>query len=250
VAEEFEQKISKPKIEIENINFEKATLLIADDVKYNREYIKGILRDTQIEILEAENGEIALKLAKEHTLDLIITDIKMPVMDGIELLGKLRENEKLQHIPVIASTAAVMKAEQEHIKNTGFNGFVVKPFEINDLYVELIKFLKHKTVNESMDSNQVKQNDIVKLSDTEKAELMDKLKGDLHKIWEGFGEQQPMEEVEAFANSLLELTQKYAHPLIIAYANNLNEAVAGFDIYSLLKYLKQYPQLIENITNN
>lgn len=250
VAKEFEHKQAKLNIEIENINFEKATLLIADDVIYNRDYIKGILRETPIDIIEAENGEIAFNLAKENHIDLIITDIKMPVMDGVELLKKLKKDKKLNAIPVIASTAAAMKKEQEDLAEIGFSGFVVKPFEINDFYEELIKFLKYTLIKESIEMTSTQLTSEVNLTETEKSELVNILEGNIYKIWKGFAEQQPMDEVEAFANDLLEQTLVYSHPLVISYSNSLIEAVEGFDIYNLLKYLKQYPQLIESVKSS
>jgi PAS domain S-box-containing protein len=250
VAKEFEQKQAKLNIEIGNLIFEKATILIVDDVAYNRDYIKGILRETPINIIEAKNGEMALSLVKENPIDLIITDIKMPVMDGVELLKNLKSNSKLQLIPVIASTAAAMKKEQADLKDLGFSGFVVKPFEIADLYEELVKFLKFTQINKFSEITEKEEPVNDNLTANEKAELVKILEGEIYKIWEGFAEQQPMDEVEAFANSLLLITKEFSHSIVVNYANKLIESVEGFDIYNLLKYLKQYPQLIEKIKNN
>jgi two-component system sensor histidine kinase EvgS len=249
-SEEFEQRLVTPKIDFEDLKFLSATILIADDVVYNRDYVKGILRETEIVILEAENGALALNLLKTNKVDLIITDIKMPVMDGFELLKNIKNDNTLKNIPVLASTAAVMKKEQEVLKNKGFSGYVVKPFEINDLYEELIKFLKYTLINETSDNNNI---DVIisnSISDDDKIKLLQALENDHKNIWEGFAEQQPMDEVQEFANNLLKTATKYPHHLVIAYANKLNEAVDGFDIYNLLKYLKQFPQLIENIRNS
>ncbi|MBI9066640.1 MAG: PAS domain S-box protein [Salinivirgaceae bacterium] len=247
VSREFEHKTSKPEIDIEKIYFEKATLLVADDVGYNRDYVKGILRETQIHILEAENGEIALKMANENHVDLIISDIKMPVMDGIELLKNLRQTEKLKDIPVIASTAAVMKKEQEAVKEKGFDSFVVKPFEINDLYKELIKFLKYQMLGEPEEVIDDVELFNLNLSESQTAELINILDEVLFNEWKNFEEQQPMDEVEAFAIKVKDFGEKYSSIDLINYGNKLKEAVEGFDIYNLLKYIKQYKQVVESI---
>ncbi|MBI9065712.1 MAG: response regulator [Salinivirgaceae bacterium] len=249
VAKEFEHKPLSPRIDIENLYFNEATLLLADDVLYNRSYIKGILRDTPIKIIEAEDGKIALKLAKENPVDLIITDIKMPVMNGIEFLKAIKSDPGLKNIPVIASTAAAMKKEQDELKQLGFNGFVIKPFEINDLYEELIKFLAHDVLTKEPEEVPEDLPVLPNLSPFELKLLTGILEGELYQVWKGFEEQQPMDEVEAFANSLLDKTKKHKHPLVIKYGNDLLEAIQGFDIYNLLKYLKQYQQIIENIKN-
>jgi PAS domain S-box-containing protein len=247
--------ISKPKAEIPKVDyraivFEPATILIADDVEFNRDYIQGILHNTPLNVLFACDGADAYKMALELKPNLILTDIKMPNLDGFGLLNKIKQHTDLSDIPIVAISAAVMKDEIEQIDNSEFSSLLIKPFEIHEFYAVLIKYLKYTVEGSAGIENKDKQFIEVMLSHEQKKELIKNLEGELFLIWQGFAEQQPMEEVEAFATLLLELTQKYAHPLIIEYANNLNEAVAGFDIYSLLKYLKQYPQLIENIEHN
>lgn len=250
VSKQFEIKETSSEIDFENLKFSKASILVADDVAHNREYIVGILRDTDVSIIEAENGEVALELLKKNKVELVITDIKMPVMNGIDLLKNIKKDNTLKDIPVIASTAAAMKKEQEALKKQGFNGFVVKPFEIKDFYSVLVDFLSYELINEKADADVLEPSEELSLSQKEIDKLVNLLKGDLMQIWKGFAEQQPMDEVEAFANKLLDLTNEIAHPQVINYANKLHEAIEGFDIYNLLKYLKNFPKLIENINNS
>ncbi|NOZ46037.1 MAG: PAS domain S-box protein, partial [Chlorobi bacterium] len=94
ILKDFVKKIEKHEIDPKTIILKKSKLLIVDDIELNHQYIVGILRNTDVQIYEAENGEIAYEMAKIHLPDLIITDIKMPVMDGFEFLEKLKNNEK------------------------------------------------------------------------------------------------------------------------------------------------------------
>jgi signal transduction histidine kinase/CheY-like chemotaxis protein/streptogramin lyase len=233
-------------IDITTIVFDKAKLLIVDDTPFNRDYIVGILKDTNLEIRNAENGKEAYELALAILPDLIITDIKMPILNGFELLKKVKLNDILKSIPIIALSSQAMKKEIILIEQSGFSGYLLKPFQIDDLYFELMKFLPFT-------KREVKEEIIIDAgyngslhSDTDN-ELLGILEGELTQLWEGFKEQQPMDEVEVFADKLLKLTDRYSSANLKTYALKLKEAVAEFDIDNLLKYINEYKQLIYNI---
>jgi PAS domain S-box-containing protein len=250
IAKTLVKKGIKRKIKIEHIRFHEATVLIADDVEYNRNYIKGILYETKIKLLEAENGEKAMQLIQKNKPDLIITDIKMPVLTGIELLNKLKKHDNLKKIPVIASTAAATKTEQEEIKRHGFDGLIIKPYRIEDLYIQLMNFLKYDNTEPVETAKDEKNNlQLTGLSPAKKDEILKLLNGDLHVQWLKFKEQQPMDEVDVFAQKILALGMDFNCESIVQFGKNLHEAVENFDIYSLLKTLDKYPQLISNIEN-
>ena len=113
---DIEKRTEEIQLDITDIEFEKATIIVADDVEHNRKYLIDALKKTNIEIVEAEDGQHAFLLAKKIVPDLIITDIRMPVLDGFELLNKLKSNDGLKHIPVIAYSASVMKAQRDRIR--------------------------------------------------------------------------------------------------------------------------------------
>ena len=83
----------------------------------------------EFEILTALNGFDGLKRAEEELPDLIITDIMMPVMDGIRFFNSLKRQDKTNHIPVIAITSFVKKITRKSLLNMGFNGVVSKPLD-------------------------------------------------------------------------------------------------------------------------
>lgn len=92
----------------------------------------------EFEIITASNGFDGLKRADETIPDLIITDIMMPVMDGIRFFNNLRKTEKTSHIPVIAITSFVRKITKKSLINMGFNGVVSKPLN-RDAVVDTIQ---------------------------------------------------------------------------------------------------------------
>ncbi|MDA3894500.1 MAG: ATP-binding protein [Salinivirgaceae bacterium] len=239
-------------IDMATIVFDKAKLLIVDDTPFNHDYIEGILKDTKLEIRNAENGKEAYEIALAIIPDLIITDIKMSILNGFELLEKVKSNDILKAIPIIALSSQAMKKDQILIQQSGFSGYLLKPFRIEELYAELIKYLPYIKNEEKKKKDENIKSVVYKgtiPSKTDK-ELIAVLEGEFMQIWEGFKEQQPMDEVEAFADKLLELNEKYYDANLKTYALKLKEAVTEFDIVNLLKYINDYTQLIENIKND
>ncbi len=122
------------------IVFEPATILIADDVEYNRELIAAYLDVWEFRLLEAKNGEQAVQLAQQVHLDLILLDMKMPLMDGYEATERLRADEEMRHILVVAVTASALQQDEEEIAGL-CDGYLRKPFSQEDLLEVLTQFL-------------------------------------------------------------------------------------------------------------
>jgi len=122
--------------------FEDAKVLIVDDTLLNRILLKEFLKEFPFELEEAENGQVALDTLEEFDADLILMDMKMPVMDGRQATEKIKSNPKLKNKPVIAVTASAMKASEDELSKL-CDDFLRKPFKMEDLLVLLQKYLKH-----------------------------------------------------------------------------------------------------------
>ena len=116
------------------------TILIVEDEHINFRYLQEILKKTQAQILRAENGLEAIEAAKEKNVDLILMDIKLPVMDGYEATRKIREFNK--EIPIIAQTAYVMSGEEEKTRAAGCDDYLTKPLRIKTVLETLSKYLE------------------------------------------------------------------------------------------------------------
>lgn len=119
-------------------------ILIADDVSMNRMLIRSILKNKlkDIEYFEAENGEVVLEVVKNHTIDLIILDLIMPVKDGFETLKFLKSSMLYHHIPVIVNSALSEITSIEKTLEMGAMEYFTKPFSPDD--IEIILPLKVK----------------------------------------------------------------------------------------------------------
>jgi CheY-like chemotaxis protein len=120
------------------------TILIVDDFDDNRFIVKETLVffSKQLTILEAENGLQALEVLKKNKVDLIIMDLDMPEMNGFEALSEIRKNKKTKHLKVAASTASLITNGDDEFLEFGFDAYLPKPFEMEDLYNLLVKTLK------------------------------------------------------------------------------------------------------------
>lgn len=118
-------------------------LLIVEDNKEVRTFIKNIFK-INYTVYEAENGQKALDLANKNNIDLIISDVMMPVMDGIELCAKIKTNILTSHIPVILLTAKTSEESQKSGYTTGADAYITKPFDTNLLEVRVNNILKSR----------------------------------------------------------------------------------------------------------
>ena len=117
-------------------------ILIVDDIIVNRILLIEIIKELNHTYLEAKNGKEALEVLEKNAIDIVLMDIEMPVMNGIETTKKIRNhaNEKLKNIPVIALTAHnPSDFFQNHI-DVGFNDLICKPYLIDKIAHTIAKF--------------------------------------------------------------------------------------------------------------
>ncbi|MBF0633663.1 MAG: PAS domain S-box protein [Nitrospinae bacterium] len=120
----------------------KFTALLVDDQPAALEIAKGYLRKMGMGVVEAGNGQEAMKRIEEMIPDIVITDISMPVMDGLELLENIRSGEGTKSIPVIVATSNRDPDSQRRAHELGADGFVLKPISENDLLPMVKKLLE------------------------------------------------------------------------------------------------------------
>ena len=123
-------------------------ILTVDDDKTNRLIVKATLRPFACGILEAANGMQGLELAKRERPDLILLDCEMPIMDGMEMLARLKADPELRPIPIIMLTAESARANVLNIVKLGVRGYLVKPFQTDALLERVGQFIELRTRNQ------------------------------------------------------------------------------------------------------
>ncbi len=119
-------------------------ILIAEDNKINFFVANKFLTKWGIRVTHAENGEIALDLLKDNDFDLVLMDLHMPVMDGIEATKIIRSSDdtRIREMPVVALTAAIMSEHQDKIEGLKINDYILKPFKPRELYTKILAHVK------------------------------------------------------------------------------------------------------------
>ncbi len=113
-------------------------ILIVEDNEKNRKLVRDVLQFKGYQTVECETGEEGIRLARERAPALVLMDIQLPGMNGIEALGHLRADPQTRDIPVIAVTASAMTHDRQKILAAGFDGYQPKPIAVKD-FVEAVR---------------------------------------------------------------------------------------------------------------
>jgi two-component system, cell cycle response regulator DivK len=118
-------------------------ILVVEDNDKNRKLVRDVLTFKGYAIIEAETGEEGVRLAQERHPSLVLMDIRLPGIDGIEALRRLRAEEATREIPVMAMTASVMTADRQKITDAGFDAFQSKPLKVSDFVAAVERLFNH-----------------------------------------------------------------------------------------------------------
>ena len=119
-------------------------ILVVEDNEKNRKLARDVLKVKGYRVLEADSAEAALERVGEELPDLVLMDIHLPGMTGIQALERLRGKESTRNIPVIAFTASVMPQDKHQITSAGFDGFVAKPINLKEFTATIAAILNRK----------------------------------------------------------------------------------------------------------
>jgi len=249
---------NKNELTLESVSFHQAIILIVDDIKVNRLLLRRFMKDYGFGFIEAKNGREAVNLARERHPNLILMDLKMPVMDGVEATQNIKAREETMGIPIIAVTASAMKGDEEKI-NSLCDGYLKKPVNKHDLITEVARFLKH-SVKKSVSTNSgLSQSEEISESapyepdaETMKKipELIRILESEFMPQWETSVELLVMDEVKQFADDLNRIGLDYDFPPVAEYGSWLTDCVQAYDVEGVKKKLAEFPKNIERMKHS
>jgi len=116
----------------------KKTVLIVEDNDLNMKLFHDLLEAHGYVTLQTKDGKQALELAQEHHPDLIIMDIQLPEVSGLEVTRWIKSDDSIKHIPIIAVTAFAMKGDEEKIREGGCEAYIAKPISVSN-FIETVK---------------------------------------------------------------------------------------------------------------
>jgi len=121
-----------------------SVILIVEDNDKNMKLVRDVLQVKGYQTLEAGTAEDGIALGRVHRPDLVLMDIQLPGMNGIEALGMLRADPATAHIPVIAVTASVMQQDRKKITEAGFDGYIGKPINVKEFLASVSEMLERR----------------------------------------------------------------------------------------------------------
>ena len=114
------------------------TILIVEDNELNMKLFRDLIEASGYSVVGTANGFEALDLARKHRPDLILMDIQLPGISGLEVTQWLKQDDELRTIPVVAVTAFAMKGDEERIRRGGCEGYISKPISVGS-FIETVK---------------------------------------------------------------------------------------------------------------
>ncbi len=114
------------------------TVLIVEDNELNMKLFQDLLEAHGFETLQTKDGKQALRMAQEHRPDLIIMDIQLPEVSGLEVTSWIKNDDDIKHSPVIAVTAFAMKGDEEKMREGGCEAYIAKPISVTQ-FIDTVK---------------------------------------------------------------------------------------------------------------
>ena len=236
-----EELESNSNMDYNSMTFQSAVILVVDDIKENRDLVKESFYNTQIKIIEAENGKEAVQTIKEEDVNLILMDIRMPVMDGYTATKIIKE---FSTVPIIALTASIMQDELKKLEGEHFDGYLRKPVSKSELFREISKYLTCSTI----DIEEVKE----EISITNKEDLktfLTHLEAEVTILHNESIKTNDLSKITEFSKTLLELSSKYNIDYMKSYSELLLEKIDSFEIDSISNMLNEYESRIEELSS-
>jgi signal transduction histidine kinase/CheY-like chemotaxis protein len=249
-------KMTRPVLELADIKFVPSTILSVDDVETNRMLLKDFLSPYSLNVIDAENGEQAIEMARKVRPQLIFMDMKMPVMDGYTATRHIKADKELAEIPIIALTASVMKDNLHEIEDAGCNDLLQKPVGSEDVIRMLMKYLDYHYLSElnkdihtkPMDASDDSVSNVSDdLSQEQIKALIKELKGDLYDTWKQTSEQFIFTDIEAFGQTMIAMGEKFDANMVRSWGQQLIDQAKSFDMEALPETLAAYSELIERL---
>lgn len=214
-------------------SFVRSTILVADDIESNRQMLKEHLVNAGLDVLEVEDGESAVAMAIKKKPQLIFMDIRMPGMNGIDAMKKLRMNDEFKEAPIIALSASNYLEEIKKDDKYVFNEYIPKPIEVDTLMNVLVRYIPQVAKQEKVMKRQGKE----KISLTLDLKVL--FKKEFEQKIENFSGAIKMQCMRALIGELHLFSTEHGSKVVDALAVKLERAVEAYDIEKIKVLLKR-----------
>lgn len=231
-----------------SIFFNPATIIVADDNYNNRWLIKDYMEKQNITVIEAKDGESAIHAVNSNCVDLILMDLKMPVIDGHQATKILKGDPRTKAIPIIVVTADVTQVSKDKALACGCDGFLLKPVSRAKLISEMKRFLGYQTVQLSEPKKEAQSISLVKLDfdATEQPRLLNALKV-AEENRQRIIKSMIISEIERFADEIVSLGNQFRSKSLAQWGGKLGAHARNFSIAKMEAMMQAYPFIVETV---
>ncbi len=229
-------------------------ILVVDDNQTNRCLIEGMFEKTHHRLHYATNGREALDFLDHEEVDVVLMDIRMPVMDGRTAFAKIRHRPTLMSLPVIAVTASSLDGDDSELISE-FSGYIRKPFSRQTLFLALSKFIQHvppSVTSIGQDGGGYDSLLPVPLPEheTEWRSLFVELSDLQAADWPALSASMAINETKAFAQQVFVLGHQAHCDRVTDYAAMLSTFADAYAIGDVERHLAQFPALVESVNQS
>jgi len=234
-----------------DVVFINAKVLVADDIASNRDLLRELLKSAGLNVLTAENGKEAVLLAQDYQPDLIMLDIRMPVMGGKEAASCLKSDPQTSSIPIIALTASTSAEDKEKVMKHGFDGFLSKPVLVNKLFFELTKYMEYNIVSKTAHVKEVDWESQLKeitVKSENNESLLEILQSEQESTLKELSASGKMGDIDAFGQKMIHLGREYQVESLSEWGRELVRLSDNFDVVAIKKSLAKFPMIVKYLS--
>lgn len=225
--------------------FKPATLLIADDDKFNRDFLKGLFKGSSMRFLEAGDGDEAIELVKQYSPVLALLDIRMPKTDGLDVAKFIKTNELFKHIFVVGISATPL-TQSSDMRIIYLDDFVPKPVNTQLFIRKMSHFLEVDAESPASAKNQQPAKQAVQIQGSVIGSLKRVIHNEIEPAFQKLSNTSSFAEYEKFGKILIKSGNELKINQLTYIGNAMVEAVKTFDLDSLSKLVSEYKNLEKN----
>ena len=234
---------------INNITFDPALVLVVNANESNLAFLTGILEYAGLRTITVQNGKEAVQTFRDTKPDLILTDFRVPGMNGIELLNTIKqsENEAFRSIPVICLSPDFLKSPAYKFNEFSFDGYLNTPVQIPDLLRELTGYLGFRRIPASGENLSGGVYNFYNISDENLAKIKKCMNEELIPLWRQIRDRQPVKKVRLFGTGLIEAGNNFNAVGLKDYGNDIVDSLNSFNIEGIMKLVRLFPDILKQL---
>ncbi len=219
-----------------------ATVLLVDDVRPNRELLKHFFESFPFRFEEAADGAQGVEVARRILPDLIIMDLRMPVMDGVQATRILKADDRLRAIPVIILTASTTQADETPVWESGANSFLRKPISRSRLAEEIAKYLPCRP-----EAGPGAPAELAPEVRAALPRLLAELEGEALVEWGQLKDSFFIDRMTGFSARMSALADTFREPGLKSWSGQVLDQAGAFDMENLPATFRRFPEVVEAI---